>query len=713
MRERAISGLCAAAFSGLILAANPSVRADAPMADNPFFTESPLPYHYPPFDRITEADYEPAFERGMADQLREVQAIASNPDRPTFENTIVALDLSGHILARVSAVFDDLTGTVSDPRMQEIDTRMSPLRSAHRDAIYLNAPLFARVSALYDQRSSLGLDPESLRLLERYYSLFVRAGARLSDSDKARMKAMNSELASLETAFTQNVLKEKNADGIVVADRASLAGLTDPEIARAADTAKAQHLDGKFVIPLLNTTGQPELASLQDRALRERIMDASQARGRHGGPYDNRSTVLAIVKLRAQRAALLGFESFAAYKVDDQTAQNVGAVDRLLSQLAGPSISKAKQEAADMQAIIDREHGGFQLASWDWAFYSEKVRADRYAFDESKLKPYFELNHVLEDGVFYAAHRLYGISFRERHDLPVYQPDVRVFEVFDADGSHLAFLLEDFYARPSKEGGAWMNEFVSQSGLLGTQAVIGNHHNVPKPPAGEPTLLTFDEVVTLFHEFGHGLHGMFSNVKYPFFSGTSVPRDFVEYPSQTNEMWAAYPDVVRNYAKDYRTGEPMPAELLDKMLATQKFNHGFETSEYLEATVIDWAWHKLKPDQVPDDVPAFDLATLRRYGMDFAPVPPRYWSDYFSHTFGGDYAAGYYSYLWADVLVADSIEWFKAHGGLLRANGDHYRATVLSHGGSVDAMTLFREFTGSDPDVAPLLRRLGLDQPGN
>jgi peptidyl-dipeptidase Dcp len=713
MRDRAISGLCAVAFCGLNLAANPSVRADASMADNPFFTESPLPYHYPPFDRIIEADYEPAFERGMADQLREVQAIASNPDRPTFENTIVALDLSGQILARVSAVFDDLTSTVSDPRMQGIDTRMSPLRSAHRDAIYLNAPLFARVSALYDRRSSLGLDPESMRLLERYYSLFVRAGARLSDSDKARMKAMNSELASLETAFTQNVLKEKNADGIVVADRASLAGLTEPEIERAADTAKAQHLDGKFVIPLLNTTGQPELASLQDRALRERIMDASQARGRHGGPYDNRSTVLAIVRLRAQRAALLGFENFAAYTVDDQTAQNVGAVDRLLSQLAAPSISKAKQEAADMQAIIDREHGGFQLASWDWAFYSEKVRADRYAFDESKLKPYFELNHVLEDGVFYAAHRLYGITFKERHDLPVYQPDVRVFEVFDADGSHLAFLLEDFYARPSKEGGAWMNQFVAQSRLLGTQAVIGNHHNIPKPPAGEPTLLTFDEVVTLFHEFGHGLHGMFSSVKYPFFSGTRVPRDFVEYPSQTNEMWAAYPDVVRNYAKDYRTGEPMPAELLDKMLATQKFNQGFETSEYLEATVIDWAWHELKPDQVPDDVPAFDLATLRRYGMDFAPVPPRYWSDYFSHTFSGGYASGYYSYIWADVLVADSIEWFNTHGGLLRANGDHYRATVLSHGGSVDAMTLFREFTGSDPDVAPLLRRRGLGQPGN
>jgi len=706
MRLSALPAFGALAVAALI----PAARADAPMTENPFFSESSLPYHYPPFDKVTDDTYEPAFTKGMADQLKEVDAIASNPDKPTFENTVVALDVSGRLLARVSAVFNDLNGCNTDDRMQDIDTRMSPLRSAHNDAIFLNPALFARISALYDQRSSLGLDPESLRLLERYHSIFVRAGAKLSEDDKTRMKAMNAEVASLQTAFTQNVLKEKNADEIVVGDKAELAGLSDAEIARAEGIAKEQHLDGKFVIPLLNTTGQPSLSSLTNRALRERIMAASEARGSHGGPYDNRSTVLQIVKLRAQQAALLGFDSFAAYTVDQQTAHTTAAVDKLFSQLAGPSIAKAKREAADMQAIIDQERGGFQLASWDWSFYSEKVRAARYSFDGDQLKPYFELNHVLFDGVFYAANKLYGITFKERHDLPVYQPDVRVFEVFDTDGSHLAFLTEDFYARPSKQGGAWMNEFVSQSGLLGYQATVGNHHNIPKPAAGEPTLLTFDEVVTLFHEFGHGMHGMFSRVKYPFFAGTNVPTDFVEYPSQTNEMWAAFPDVVRNYAKHYKTGEPMPTELLDKMLATQKFDQGFATSEYLDATLIDWSWHELKPSEVPDDVPVFEAATLKKYGMDFPPVPPRYHSTYFSHSFSGGYASNYYSYLWADVLVADSIEWFKSHGGLLRANGQHYRDTVLSHGGSVDAMTLFHEFTGSDPDVGALIRRRGLDE---
>jgi peptidyl-dipeptidase Dcp len=709
MRKSPLPLRGALGLAALMLAASPFARADAPMSENPFFSESTLPYRYPPFDKVTDASYEPAFVRGMADQLKEVEAIASNPDKPTFDNTVVALERSGRILARVSAVFDDLNGCNTDPQMQDIDTKMSPLRSAHNDAIFLNPELFARISSLYDQRSSLGLDPESLRLLERYYNLFVHAGARLSPDDKKKMEAMNAEVASLQTAFTQNVLKEKNADQIVVADRAELAGLSDADIARAADAAKEQHLDGKFVIPLLNTTGQPSLSSLQNRALRQRIMEASQARGSHGGPYDNQATVLRIVKLRAQQATLLGYENFAAYTVDLQTAHTTAAVDKLFAQLAGPSIAKAKREAADMQAIIDQEHGGFQLASWDWDYYSEKVRTARYSFDGDQLKPYFELNHVLFDGVFYAAHELYGITFKERHDLPVYQPDVRVFEVFDADGSHLAFLIEDFYARSSKQGGAWMNEFASQSKLLGGQATVGNHHNIPKPAAGEPTLLTFDEVVTLFHEFGHGMHGMFSNVKYPLFAGTNVPTDFVEYPSQTNEMWAAFPAVVKNYAKHYKTGESMPPALLDKMLATQKFNQGFATSEYLEATLIDWSWHELKPAEVPDSVPSFEAATLHKYGMDFAPVPPRYHSTYFSHSFQGEYASNYYSYLWADVLVADSIEWFKNHGGLLRANGQHYRDTVLSHGGSVDAMTLFHEFTGSDPDVGPLIRRRGLD----
>ncbi|HEY5078996.1 MAG TPA: M3 family metallopeptidase, partial [Opitutaceae bacterium] len=442
MRKSPLLACGGLAAASLILAAAPSARADAPATENPFFSESPLPYHYPQFDKATDASFEPAFTRGMADTAKEVEAIASNPDKPTFDNTIVALERSGRILTRVSQVFDDLKQCNTDQQIDDLDTKLTPLRTALNDSILLNSALFARVSALYDQRSSLGLDPESLRLLERYYSNFVRAGARLNDAEKTKMKALNAEVATLQTTFVQNLPKERNADEIVVTDKAELAGLSDEEIASAANIAKQQHLDGKYVIALLNTTGQPPLSSLTNRALRQRIMEASLARGSHGGPYDNRAIVLRIVEMRAEQAKLLGFDSFAAYTVENQTAKTVGAVDTLFAALAGPSIAKAKREAADMQAIIDKDHGGFQLAAWDWDLYSEKVREARYSFDDSQLKPYFELNHVLFDGVFYAAHQLYGLTFKERHDLVVYQPDVRVFEVFDADGSHLAFLLE-------------------------------------------------------------------------------------------------------------------------------------------------------------------------------------------------------------------------------------------------------------------------------
>ena len=456
------------------------------------------------------------------------------------------------------------------------------------------------------------------------------------------------------------------------------------------------------------------MSSLENRALRQHIMEVSLGRGSHGGAYDNQATVSRMATVRAERAALLGYPSHAAYQVEIGTSRTVANVDKLLDQLVGPSVAKARREAADMQSIIDKENGGFQLAAWDWDFYSEKVRKARYDFDEGQLKPYFELNHVLLDGVFFAAHELYGLSFKERHDLPVYRPEVRVFEVSDADGKPLALLLEDFYARPSKQGGAWMNEYVSQSALTGNLPVVANHHNIPMPAAGEPTLLTPDEVITLFHEFGHGLHGMFSHVTYPYFAGTNVARDFVEYPSQVNEMWAVFPDVVKNYAKHYKTGAPMPKELLDKMLATRKFNQGFETTEYLKAVLLDQAWHTLKADQVPTDVAGLETATFLKFHADFAAVPPRYRSTYFSHVFASDeYSAGYFSYIWADVLVADSIEWFKANGGLKRESGAHFRATVLSHGGSVEALDLFHEFTGTDPDVAPLLRLRGLDESGN
>ena len=707
-----LAALCLATGASAVPGAGPGAASPSPMHENPLLAESTLPFHFPRFDLIRDDDFAPAYELGMAAELKEVEAIAVNPAAPTFDNTVVALERAGRLLDRVDRVFSNLAGANTNPTLQGIERDMAPRLAAQQDAIRLNGALFARIQGIYEQRAQLGLDAESVRLIERYYQDFVRAGAKLSEADKATLRALNAELATLQTRFSQNVLKETNAAAVVVDDRAQLAGMSAGEIASTEAAAREEHKDGKFVIRLLNTSGQPALASLESRALRERLQEASVNRCSHGGEFDNRETVLRIVRLRAQRAALLGYASHAAYELEDQTARTPAAVDELLARLAAPAVANARREAADMQAIIDRGHGGFALAAWDWDFYSENVRRTRYAFDESQLQPYFELNHVLQDGVFYAASQLYGVTFKERHDLPVYQPDVRVFEVFDADGQSLALFLADYYARPSKRGGAWMSDYVSQSALLGAKSVVANHLNIPKPPAGEPTLLTFDEVRTLFHEFGHGLHGMFSRVEYPRFSGTNVPRDFVEFPSQFNEMWAVWPEVVRNYAKHYKTGAPMPPELLDKMLATQKFNQGFMTTEYLAASLIDMAWHELKPDAVPADVPAFEASVLKRAGLDFAPVPPRYHSTYFSHVFSDlEYSAGYYSYIWAEVLDADGVEWFKQHGGLTRSNGDHFRQTVLSRGGSDEAPVLFRNFTGGDPHIEPLLKRRGLDQP--
>ncbi len=679
------------------------------MTENPLLQESTLDFHYPPFDKIKDTHYAPAFEKGMADQLTEIEPIAANPEPPTFENTIVPLEKGGDLLGRVSRIFFNLAGANTNPELQKIETAMAPKLAAHQDAIYLNGPLFKRIETIYNDREKSGLDEESQWLVERYYKDFVRAGAKLSDPDKEKLKKMNAELAELETKFAQNVLKEKNAGSIVLEKREDLAGLSENEIKTAALAAKEEKKEGKFVLPLLNTTQQPALTSLKNRALRERIMKTSLARNAHGGEWDNREVVLRTAKLRAERAKLLGYENHAAYQLEDQTAHDVATVNKLLSELAPPAVANAKKEAADMQQLIDKEKGDFQLASWDWEFYADKVRQARYAFDESEIKPYFEINHVLTDGVFYAAHELYGISFKERKDLPVYQPDVRVFDVTDKDGKPLAIFLADYYARPSKRGGAWMNEYVNQSELLGTKPVIANHLNIPKPEAGQPTLLTFDEVTTMFHEFGHALHGMFSDVKYPRFSGTSVPRDFVEYPSQVNEMWASWPQVLQNYAKHYKTGKPMPKELLDKVLAANKFNQGFKTTEYLAATLLDQAWHQISPDQVPTDALAFEDAALKKAGVDYGPVPPRYRTAYFSHAFAGGYSAGYYSYIWSEELDADSVEWMKEHGGLKRENGDHFRDTLLSRGGSKDAMKLFHDFTGRDPWIEPLLKRRGLD----
>ncbi|MGB0132759.1 M3 family metallopeptidase [Dokdonella sp.] len=692
-------------------ASKPASKSSSAAAEatNPLFAPSPLPFQFPQFDKIKDADYTPAFEKGMADNRVEIEAIANNKDPATFDNTIVAMERSGALLNRVARVFFGLSGTNTNDTMQAIQADMAPKLSAHNDMILLNGKLFARVEAIYDKRDTLGLDPESKRLVERYHTDFVRAGAKLSDADKTRLKAINSEMASLATRFSQNLLKETNASAVVVEDKKKLTGLTDDAIGAASEAAKSRDLKDKYVIPLKNTSGQPPLASLQDRALRQEIMKASLTRGSKGGEFDNRAIVASMAKLRAERAALLGYPNHAAYVLEDETAGTVEAVNKLLAQLAPPAVANARAEGADIQKMINKEGGAFELTAADWSYYTEKVRKEKFDLDAEELRPYFEMDNVLQNGVFFAANKLYGLTFKERKDLPVYLPDIRVFEVFEENGDSLALFIVDYYARSNKRGGAWMNAYVQQSKLDGTKPVVGNHLNIPKPADGEPTLMTYDEVNTAFHEFGHALHGMFSDVKYPRFSGTSVPRDFVEYPSQVNEMWVAWPEVLKNYAKHYKTGEPIPKALLDKVIASEKFNQGFATTEYLGAALLDQAWHQITAAQAPDadGVLNFEAAALKKAGIDYAPVPPRYRTTYFSHIMGG-YSAGYYAYIWSEVLDAGSVKWFKENGGLTRKNGDHFRETLLSRGGSEDAITLYENFSGGQPDVQPLLERRGL-----
>jgi peptidyl-dipeptidase Dcp len=701
--------LCFFACALLNLAQITAVLA-ADLKDNPFAAESVLPYQYPTFDKIKDEHFIPAIEAGMREQLKEIEPIANNSEKPTFDNTIVALERTGRLLDRSQRTFSNLNACQTNPTRQKIEKELAPKLAAHRDEIFLNPKLFARVQALYEKRDQLGLDPDSAYLLERYYKDFVRAGAKLSDSEKEKLKEINAELAKLQTDFEQNVLKERNASSVVVDKKEELAGLTDDEMKSVINAAKAEQKEGKFVIQLQNTTGQPLLGSLQNRPLRERIMQASLTRNSKGGEFDTRNIALRTVQLRAEKAKLLGYDNWAAYQLEDQTAHDVPTVNKLLADLAPPAVANVKREAAEQQKIVDQEKGAFQVAACDWDLYSEKVRKAKYNFDESEVRPYYELNHVIVDGVFFAANKEYGLTFKERHDLPVYQPDVRVWEVFDRDGKPLAIFIGDYYARASKRGGAWMNAYVPQNNLFATKPVVANHLNIPKPPPGEPTLLTQDQVRTAFHEFGHALHGMFSNVKFPRFSGTSVPRDFVEYPSQVNEMWATWPEVLANYAKHYKTGEPIPQALLDKVKAAEKFNQGFKTTEYLSASLLDQAWHQLNPPDVPKDAVAFEAEALHKAGVDFPPVPPRYRSFYFSHSFAGGYSAGYYSYIWSEVLDADTVEWFKQHSGLKRENGDRFRAMLLSRGGSADALGLFKNFVGRDPYVEPLLKRRGLDR---
>ncbi len=692
----------------------------ATAASNPFFTASTLPYQAPPFDKIKDADYQPAIDEGMKRQRAEIDVIANDPAAPTFANTIEAMERTGELLTRAAKVFFNLTQSNTNDTLQKVETEEAPKLAAHQDAIYMNPKLFARVKAIYDKRAALGLGPEATYLVERYYRNFVRAGALLNDADKATLRALNEEESKLTTQFRQRVLADTDASAVVVDDKSQLAGLTDQDLAAAAEAAKDRKLEGKWLLRLENTTQQPILDRLQNRALRTKVFQASVQRGNHDGPNDTRAIASRLAQLRAQKGQLLGFADYASYSLDDQMARTPQAADKLMTSLVPASTAKAREEAAKMQAIIDREKGGFQLGPEDWEFYAEKVRKAEYDLDESQIKPYLPLDHVLQNGVFYAANRMYGLTFKERHDIPVYNPDVRVWEVFDADGKSLALFYGDYFARPNKSGGAWMDSFVDESGLLGTKPAVINVLNITKPAPGQPALLTWDNTTTMFHEFGHALHGLLSNVKYPLLAGTNVPRDFVEFPSQFNEHAALDPAVLGNYAKHYQTGAPMPQALVDKIRKTHTFNQGYMMTEYLAAALLDMAWHTLghpnaaaasgtPPKSAPlEDVNTFEPAALKKFAIDMPQVPPRYHTTYFSHIWGGGYSAGYYAYLWSEVLAHDAYYFLEKQGGLTRANGQKLRDMVLSRGGSQPVDVMYRAFRGRDADIEPLLIERGL-----
>lgn len=670
-------------------------------ADNVFFKPSPLQYMAPEFDKVSTKDYEAAFDAGIAQHTTEIEAIANNPSPATFENTLVKMELSGELLGRVSAAFYNLSGLISDDEYQRISKKMAPVLSAHSDDIYLNGTLFKRVQTIYDAKDTL--NAEDQRLVDFYYKQFVKAGAKLNDAEKAKMREINSELAELSTAFSQNILKSFKEDVIVVTDKSKLAGLSEGEIAGLAAAAKKAGKDG-YMITLVNTTQQPILSSLENRDLREQIFKASAGRAaKTNGPI-----IIKETNLRAQKAELLGYKDWASYVMTSRMAQTTENVYGILDDLAPKAVEKAEAEAAAIQKVINESGESFELKPWDWAFYAEKVRAEKYDLDPALVKPYFEMQSVIHDGLFFAMNKLYGITFKERKDLPVYHEDVTAYEVFNADGSAIGLFYMDPYAREGKRGGAWMSAYVSQSGLKGTKPVIYNAQNIPKPAAGEPTLMTFDEVSTMFHEFGHAAHGLFSDVKYPSLAGTATARDFVEFPSQANEDWMIEPTVLANYAKHYKTGEPIPKALLDKVLASQKFNQGFGTTEYLAAALLDMEWHSFGSDKKIDDVEKFENDALKAHGIAYYPVPPRYKSNYFSHTFAGGYSAGYYAYLWTEVFAADAFAHMENNGGLTRKNGDKFRKEVLSKGNSRDLMQSYIEFRGQKPTTDALLKRRGL-----
>jgi len=675
---------------------------------NPFFAPSSLPFQAPPFDKIKDEDYQPAIEAGMAEQRKEMQAIADNPAQPTLENTIVAMEKSGQLLERAQRVFSAVTAANTNPTLQKVKAAEAPRLAAHRDAIYLDAKLFQRVAAIYKERNSLKLDPESLRLVEFYYEEFVHAGANLSEAEKTELKKLNEELATLSNDFTTKLLAATKEGAYVTTEKSALAGLNEAQINAAAEAAKSRNVEG-FILPLQNTTLQPDLVSLSNRVTRQTLFTNSWERAERGDGNDTRATVTRIAQLRAQKAKLLGYPNFASWQLQDQMAKKPEEALKFMDALVPASAAKAAGEAQDIQALIDEQKGGFKLQPWDWDFYAEQVRKAKYDLDEEQVKPYFELDNVLQNGVFYAANQLYGLTFKERKDLPVYAPGVRVFEVFDANGKTLALFYCDYFKRDNKQGGAWMNSFVGQSKLLGTLPVVSNVANFPMPAPGEPALLTPDDVRTMFHEFGHALHGMFANTEYPGLSGTSVARDFVEFPSQFNEHWATYPAVFQHYAKHYKTGAPMPAELVAKIKKSATFNKGYETTELLAAAELDMRWHMLPASAAPQNPDAFETEALQQTHLSLSYAPPRYRSSYFSHIWASGYAAGYYAYLWTQMLDNDAFQWFEDHGGLTRANGDRFRQMVLSRGNTEDLGKMYAAWRGGPPSIEPMLKFRGLE----
>jgi peptidyl-dipeptidase Dcp len=678
---------------------------------NPFYAPSTLPFHAPPFDKIKDEDYQPAIEAGMAEELSEIQAIADNPAAATFGNTLVAMEKTGQLFQRALAAFGGVSGANTNPLLQKVRTEEAPKLAAHHDAIYLNAKLFARVAALYKQRGSLKLDPESLRLLEVTYERFVRSGANLPEAEKAELKKLNETISTLSSAFSTKLLAATKDGAYVTSDKNGLAGLSEAQIAAAAQAAHSRKQEG-YVLPLQNTTQQPDLGSLSVRATREALFEKSWNRAERGDANDTRDDIAHLAQLRARRAQLLGYPNHAAWKLGDQMAKTPEAVLKFMDALMPGATVKATIEGKDIQEVIDAQKGGFTLQPWDWDFYAEQVRKAKYDLDQAEVKPYFELNNVLENGVFYAANQLYGIIFKERKDIPVYQADVRVFEVSNADGKPLALFYCDYFKRDNKNGGAWMGNFVEQSRLLSELPVVYNVANLPKPVPGEPALISFTDVTTMFHEFGHALHGMFANAEYPSLSGTDTARDFVEFPSQFNEHWALYPAVFTHYAKHYKTGEPMPADLAAKIKKAAKFNQGYMLTELVAAAELDMQWHTLPASSALQQPDVFEKQALEKTHLLLTAVPPRYRSSYFSHIWGSGYSAGYYAYLWSEMLDDDAYEWFEEHGGLTRANGDRFRQMVLSRGNTEDLAKMYAAWRGKEPSVEPMMRYRGLQESG-